>query len=165
MWYMPDALSRIDSLYHFYLKETTNILLFHKSTFIIVSELQLFPNLGAVDNSILCWSGSILGGFFTSSSGHAANRFRWTFAASSNSLGRPERMKLLPLVFLAVVGLGGHEVRGWKVMTSINGWIKSACIAENIKVFFLGGGGDPWCLSSSSALHFFQLFFLGPPPC
>jgi hypothetical protein len=24
---------------------------------------------------------------------------------------------------------------------------------------------DPVCLSSSSALHFFQLFFLGPPPC
>jgi hypothetical protein len=24
---------------------------------------------------------------------------------------------------------------------------------------------DPLCLSSSSALHFFQLFFLGPPPC
>jgi hypothetical protein len=24
---------------------------------------------------------------------------------------------------------------------------------------------DPLCLSSSSALHFFRLFFLGPPPC
>jgi hypothetical protein len=24
---------------------------------------------------------------------------------------------------------------------------------------------DPLCLSSSLALHFFRLFFLGPPPC
>jgi hypothetical protein len=33
--------------------------------------------------------------------------------------------------------------------------------------FFLGGGGvsHPLCLSSSLALHFFHLFFLGPPPC
>jgi hypothetical protein len=27
------------------------------------------------------------------------------------------------------------------------------------------GVSDPLCLSSSCALHFFQLFFLGPPPC
>jgi hypothetical protein len=27
------------------------------------------------------------------------------------------------------------------------------------------GVSNPLCLSSSSALHFFRLFFLGPPPC
>jgi hypothetical protein len=33
--------------------------------------------------------------------------------------------------------------------------------------YFFGGegGSDPWCLSSSSALHFFRLFFSCPPPC
>jgi hypothetical protein len=30
---------------------------------------------------------------------------------------------------------------------------------------FLFWVSDPLCLSSSSALHFFQLFFLGSPPC
>jgi hypothetical protein len=28
-----------------------------------------------------------------------------------------------------------------------------------------GGVSDPLCLSTSSALHFFRLFFLGPAPC
>jgi hypothetical protein len=32
-------------------------------------------------------------------------------------------------------------------------------------LFFGGGGSDPLCLCSSSALHFFQLFFSDPPPC
>ena len=41
------------------------------------------------------------------------------------------------ILALAVISLGGGQAFGWKVMTSINGWIKTACIPENIKVALL----------------------------
>ena len=40
---------------------------------------------------------------------------------------------LLKLVLLILV-MSGHRFAGWKVLTDINGWIKTACIPENIKV-------------------------------
>jgi hypothetical protein len=36
-------------------------------------------------------------------------------------------------------------------------------LEEVVICFFVAS--DPLCLSSCSALHFFRLFFLGPPPC
>jgi hypothetical protein len=39
-----------------------------------------------------------------------------------------------------------------------------ACFTSKSSGVFWGVS-DPLCLSSSLALHFFQLFFLGPPPC
>jgi hypothetical protein len=42
-------------------------------------------------------------------------------------------LKSLSLV-LVVLAISGYEVKGWKMMTALNGWMKTACIAENIKV-------------------------------
>jgi hypothetical protein len=38
-------------------------------------------------------------------------------------------------------------------------------MSQLLQLIIFWGVSNPLCLSSSSALHFFQLFFLGPPPC
>jgi hypothetical protein len=43
---------------------------------------------------------------------------------------------------------------------------QTATVVSLFVHFFLGGGvSNPLCLFSCSAVHFFPLFFLDPPPC
>jgi hypothetical protein len=49
----------------------------------------------------------------------------------------------------------------WKKMDRVSKTVQ----APGPMFFVLFWVSDPLCLPSPAAIHFFQLFFLGPPPC